>query len=126
MTNTIDLIEGLTISTPVSNLDTSIAWYEDILGFKLLYRVDEIAWCEMSTSVSNVNLGLSEVEKPTPGGATPTFGVSDINAAKSSLEAKGVRIDGDIMVIDQMVSLLTFYDPDNNALMFYQEPDKND
>lgn len=28
--------------------------------------------------------------------------------------------DGDIMTIEDMVSLLTFYDQDDNSLMFYQ------
>ena len=55
-----------------------------------------------------------------PGGATPTFGVSDIGEAKASLEARGVRMDGDVMEIENMVRLLTFFDPDDNALMFFQ------
>jgi hypothetical protein len=62
----------------------------------------------------------TSVEKPNPGGATPTFGVKDINAAREALEANGVRIDGDVVTIDNMVSLLTFYDADDNALMFFQ------
>jgi hypothetical protein len=46
--------------------------------------------------------------------------VKDINAAREALEANGVRIDGDVVTIDNMVSLLTFYDADDNALMFFQ------
>ena len=57
-----------------------------------------------------------------PGGATLTFGVKDIEAAKAELVAKGVRLDGDINDIPGLVRLLTFYDPDDNALMFYQMP----
>ena len=56
-----------------------------------------------------------------PGGATPTFGVQDIKAAEVSLRSKDVRIDGDIVTIKGMVSLLMFYDQDNNSLMFYQD-----
>lgn len=111
---------GLTISTPVSDLDQAIDWYKKVLGFELQYRMDDIGWCEVVSPVANVTVGLSVVEKPNPGGATPTFGVKDINAARASLEANGVRIDGDIMTIDKLVSLLTFYDVDDNALMFYQ------
>jgi len=120
MPDAIDYQGGLTLSMPVSNLQTSINWYEEILGFKLQYRMDDIGWCELSSPVPDVNVGLSVVEKPNPGGATPTFGVNDINAAKTALEAKGVRIDGDVVTIEKMVSLLTFYDPDDNSLMFFQ------
>ena len=111
---------GLTISMPVGDLEQSISWYEETLGFKLQYRMDDIGWCELVSPVTDVNVGLSVVEKPTTGGATPTFGVKDINAARKSLEAHDVRIDGDIVTIENMVSLLTFYDPDDNALMFFQ------
>lgn len=111
---------GLTVSMPVADLQKAIDWYKDVLGFELAYRMDDIGWCEVVSPVTNVNMGLSVVEKPNPGGATPTFGVKDINAARASLEANGVRIDGDVVTIENMVSLLTFYDADDNALMFFQ------
>ena len=111
---------GLTLSLPVSNLDEAINWYQSILGFELKYRMDDLGWCELGSSVDNVNVGLSVVEEPNPGGATPTFGVQDMQAAEATLKAKGVRLDGDIVTIEGMVSLLTFYDQDDNSLMFYQ------
>ena len=120
MSGTPDYADGLTLSMPVADLDNAIAWYERVLGFSLLYRMDDLGWCEMKSPVADVNVGLSVVESPNPGGATPTFGVSDIAAAKATLEDAGVRIDGDIMTIEGMVSLVTFYDPDDNALMFFQ------
>ena len=113
---------GLTCSLGVTDLDRSIAWYRDVLGFEFLYRMEQIAWCELKTAVARVNIGLSEVEKGGgPGGATLTFGVTDIEAAKAELDRRGVRQDGPIRDIPEMVRLLTFYDPDDNALMFYQE-----
>lgn len=121
MTEHIQFDGGLTLSLPVSNLDEAIDWYQKTLGFELKYRLDDVGWCELGSSVDKVNIGLSVVESPNPGGATPTFGVQDINTAKATLESMGVRIDGDIITIDGLVSLLTFYDQDNNSLMFYQE-----
>src|SRR5688572_1708172 len=113
---------GLTCSLGVSRLDRSIPWYRDVLGFELLYRLEQIAWCELKTGVERVNVGLSEVEEPGgKGGATLTFGVTDIEAAKAELDRQGIRQDGPIQDIPDMVRLLTFYDPDDNALMFYQE-----
>lgn len=115
---------GLTCAFGVTSLDRSIAWYQDVLGMSLLYRRDDIAWCELSTGVANVNVGLSERrDGGGAGGATLTFGVTDLEAAKAELERHSVRLDGDIMEIDGLVRLLTFYDPDDNALMFYQMPE---
>ena len=111
---------GLTVSMSVSDLDRAIDWYQRVLGFELEYRMDDIGWCELKSSVAKVNVGLSVVETPNPGGATPTFGVEDIESAKSSLEAAKARIDGDIITIENMVRFMTFYDADDNALMFYQ------
>ena len=83
---------------------------------------DDIAWCELSTGVARVNVGLGEREEAGgKGGATLTFGVADIEAAKAELDRHGVRQDGPIRDIPGMVRLLTFYDPDDNALMFYQD-----
>lgn len=113
---------GLTCSMGVTSLDKSIAWYRDVLGFSLLYRMEEIAWCELSTGVARVNVGLGEREEAGgTGGATLTFGVADIDAAKAELDRHEVRQDGPIRDIPDMVRLLTFYDPDDNALMFYQD-----
>jgi len=118
----IDYDGGLTCSCGVTDLDRSIAWYRDMLGFELLYRLEHIAWCELKTGVERVNIGLSEVEEAGgKGGATLTFGVTDIEAAKAELDRHGIRQDGPIRDIPDMVRLLTFYDPDDNALMFYQE-----
>ena len=113
---------GLTCAMGVSDLDRSIAWYRDTLGFHLLYRLEDNAWCELQTGVERVNLGLSQVEEAGgKGGATLTFGVEDIEAAKSELDSLEIRQDGPIRDIPGLVRLLTFYDPDDNALMLYED-----
>jgi len=113
---------GLTCSIGVSDLDRSIGWYTDVLGFDLLYKRDDLAWCELKTGVERVNVGLSQVEEAGGrGGATLTLGVTDIDAAKAELDRHDVRQDGEIREIPDLVRLLTFFDPDDNALMFYQE-----
>jgi predicted enzyme related to lactoylglutathione lyase len=117
----LDYVAELTASMAVSDLDASVAWYERVLGFKLLYRVEEIGWCEMATHMPGINVGLSESrEVPQGGGATNVWGVTDIAAAKAHLEAHEVRLDGDIQTVPDLVHLLTFYDPDGNAMMLSQ------
>lgn len=112
---------GLTCSMQCADLDKAIAWYTEVLGFEVLYKIDDMGWCELRSPVERVNVGLSQVEAPeVKGGATLTFGVKDIDAARDTLESQDVRFDGDTMTIPDMVRLATFYDPDGNKLMLYQ------
>ncbi len=111
---------GLTISIQVSDIDKSIEWYQNVAGFKLLYHLKEMGWCELSSPVDKVYVGLSQVEKPKVGGPVPTFGVKDIDHARKLLEGKGVKFDGETMEIPGMVKLATWFDPDGNAFMLFQ------
>ncbi len=117
-----DFDGGLTCSLPCSDLSASIRWYENILNFKLLFRLDDMGWCELSTPVAGVTLGFSQVERPeVRGGATLTWGVNDIDSARIALEAQGVPFDGETITIPETVRLATFFDPDGNKHMFYQD-----
>ena len=122
MKNDLGFDGGLTCAMQCTDLDKAIAWYQEMLGFAQLYRVDDMGWCELRSPVDRVNVGLSEVEKPeVKGGATLTFGVSDIDAARASLESLEVKFDGDTATFPGMVRLATFYDLDGNKLMLYQD-----
>ncbi len=117
----LDFVPEITASMSVKDLDSAVQWYEKILGFKLLYRVDEIGWAELSTHMPGVNVGLSQNESVVQGGgATNVWSVADIDAAKAHLMTHGVTQDGEIQTIPDMVKLLTFFDPDGNAMMFAQ------
>ena len=122
----IDYVPELTASMAVTNIERSIEWYGSILGFTLLYRAEEIGWCEMASHMPGITVGLSENQSVQQGGgATNVWGVSDIEAAKAHLDAHGVRQDGDIQTIPGLVRLLTFYDPDGNAMMLAQSLAQN-
>lgn len=114
----LDYEPELTCSLGVTDIERSIAWYSDILGFKLLYRADDIGWCELATGVPGVNVGLSQNESVSQGGgATNVWAVKNIEAAKAVLDAANVRQDGDIQHIPGLVKLITFYDLDGNQMM---------
>jgi catechol 2,3-dioxygenase-like lactoylglutathione lyase family enzyme len=112
--------QNMVISIGVSDLDRAIEWYKDALGLELVYKLDQYGWCEMSTATKHVTIGLGQNEDLKTGGATPTFGVQDIDAARKHLESKDVRFDGDTYEIEGMVKLATFYDPDGNSFMLAQ------
>jgi predicted enzyme related to lactoylglutathione lyase len=121
MASTLDYNRTLTCAIAVGNLKQALDWYQSVLGFEIDYRMDEMGWAELSTPVPGVTVGLSEVENPqVKGGATLVFGVRDIEAAKQRLETRKVRFDGDVMTIEGMVKLATFYDPDGNKFMLSQ------
>jgi len=125
MTTDLGFDGGLTCAFPCSDMERSIAWYRDVLGFTLLYKLDDMGWCELRTSVDRVNVGFSQVEEPeVKGGPTLTFGVEDIERTRKALEDQGVAFDGEIQTIEGMVRLTTFYDPDGNKLMLYQDLEK--
>ena len=114
---------GLTCALSVSDIGASMQWYQEVLGFELLYHLDEMGWCELKSPVAKVNVGLSQVETmPSPGGnAVLTWGVADIDKARAGLEAANVRFDGETQTIPEMVKLATFFDPDGNCFMLYQD-----
>jgi len=111
---------GLTISMPVKDLNKAIEFYENVVGFKTQYRLDDMGWAELTTSVARVNIGLSQVETPKVGEQTPVFGVDDIDRARKVLEDRGAKFDGDTMEIPDMVRLATFFDLDGNPIMLFQ------
>ena len=110
----------ITLSTPVGNLEDSIAWFRDMLGFEEVFKVPEAGWAEVSTSADGVSIGLEAGGAAEGRGTTPVFGVVDIDAARSELEGKGVRFEGDTVELPGMVKLATFFDPDGNRFMFAQ------
>ena len=113
----IEYADHLTISCGVADLDKAIDWYRDLLGFEVIYKLEDMGWCELRTQWNGISIGLGQSEEPKVGGTTPVFGVRDIEAARSHLESNGVRFDGETQVIPDMVKLATFYDPDGNPWM---------
>jgi catechol 2,3-dioxygenase-like lactoylglutathione lyase family enzyme len=116
----LEMVGELTCALGVSDIKRSISWYQAVLNMELMYHDEAMAWCELSSGISKVSVGLGQVELVTPGGATLVWGVSDINAAKAHLDALGVAQDGDIEHIAGLVKLLSFRDPDGNDLKFSQ------
>ncbi|ACY13327.1 VOC family protein [Haliangium ochraceum] len=111
---------GLTCALTVKDLDASLEWYQEVLGFRLLYRSGN--WCELGTDVDGVTVGLSQSSQEiADGGAVLTFGVFDVESVRQSLEKSSVTVEGDIQVIQNLAKLLSFRDPSGNKLMFYED-----
>ncbi|MEP0767638.1 MAG: VOC family protein [Fimbriimonadia bacterium] len=112
----------VTCAITVRDMKKSAHWYGSVLGFELLYEMEEMGWCEMKTHIEGVTVGLSQsADEPIqPGGTTLVFGVEDMEQAVASLRNHNVPLDGDVRTIADMVKLANFRDPDGNLLMFAQ------
>ncbi|MDV7340365.1 VOC family protein [Terasakiella sp. A23] len=117
----IELDNTITLALSVSDRHASAKWYQDNLGFEVIYHADDVGWSELKTKTDGVTLGLGEQTEPAPGNSVPVFGIGDIDVARKALENVGVKFDGPTETIEGMVSTATFYDPDGNALMLAQD-----
>jgi predicted enzyme related to lactoylglutathione lyase len=103
----------------VSDWEAAQEFYGETLGLEKVFGSDEMGWIEYSTGVDKAVIGIGKGEVK-PGGCCPVLGVDDIEAAKADLVSKGVKFEGDIKVVENMVKLATFHDPDGNVLMLAQ------
>ena len=117
----VSLENTITLAMSVRDRHASAEWYRAKLGFELIHHIDEAGWTEMRTKTEGVTLGLGEQSEPSPGNTVPVFGVADIETARATLEAAGVKFDGETETVEGMVSTATFYDLDGNALMLAQD-----
>lgn len=122
MSSTLGYDGGIAIGLPVLSLDEAVKWYTEVLELELIFQMDEVGWAELKTHTPGTTIGLSQVEEvKVGGGGTITLGVKDVPAARTILEERGVKFDGETQVIPGMVTLATFFDPDGNTLMLYQD-----
>lgn len=117
----ISLDNTITIALSVTDRHVSAKWYEDVLGFEVMYHADEAGWSEIKTNTTGVVIGLGEHTKPAPGNCVPVFGIADLDSARQKMEEANIKFDGETDVIEGMVKTATFYDPDGNALMLAQD-----
>src|SRR4051812_25245231 len=100
----------------------ALAWYRDVLGFEVVFELESWGWAQLQSPVTGLLIGIGQSEEVKQGGgATLTFTVADIDAARAYLEGEGVRFDGETSQVEDMVRLATFYDPDGNALMLAEQ-----
>ena len=107
----------------VADLDASIRFYTEMLGFQVTERRDDLKFAHLATNVKGLEIGLSAGAPPAGSGSIVlNISVADVAAARAALEARGVTFPRPTAVIPGKVSLAEFKDPDGNRLRFAGPP----
>jgi len=104
----------------VSDLECSIQFYRDVLGFKFLSR-DVVARFDIDGVLFEIAPAPPRHQKPRSGNARLCLRVDDVEAALRDLKAKGVSTGG---WQDKSNGVLgSLEDPDGNEICLWQYRD---
>lgn len=104
------------------DLDQAVEFYQNLLGLKLLFKVEE--WAEFD--LDGQRLALRRVDRwepESPAGAMVHLETHSIELVVEVLKNKGVRFVQDIQELPYG-KLAAFLDPDGNRLGLYQALDE--
>ena len=73
---------SLLVQIGVSDLDRSIRFYRDMLGFTVTERRDDLQFAHMATNVSGLEIGLNQQENP-KGSGSVVLNISVVDAASA-------------------------------------------
>lgn len=122
MAEPVAFVPVVVATVAIKDLKTALAWYEEKLQMPMVYAVDDIGWAEITTPVPGLTIGLSTNAAGAGVGENVvlTLGVADIDAARATLESRGVQFTGPTDELPGMVKLATFHDLDGNMFMLAQ------
>ena len=99
----------------VSDLEASIAWYEDVLGFRATFRLADYA----GLSLGGAHIHLARWEPP----ITAAFYLRlarGVDEYVASIEAKGARLNSALKDQNYGMREATVHDPDRNEIYIGQ------
>ncbi len=111
--------DTLLVQLRVADLDRSIAFYTETLGFELELRNDDLKWARVKPGIPGVTIGLGASDAATVKGSgtvSMNFGVNNLDETRAILESKGVQFLGPTIDIPGVVRLADLKDPDGNMI----------
>ena len=121
MSTSTDLVTGVDfVAIPTQDFETAVAFYAETLGLHRSAYRPERGFAEFETG--NLTLSIIDAEKMGLEHHTMrhevALHVDDVQAARQTLEQRGVEFRGDIL--DTGVCHMAFFaDPEGNALMLH-------
>lgn len=101
----------------VSNLERTLAFYTETLGFKVLFYDTNNRKAMVATNTKDCIIGFAEAQSIAPSSTCTTFEVENLEEAVQVLQEKDVEFKDGILEIPGMVKLATFNDPDGYKMM---------
>lgn len=111
---------GLVIWYNVTNLERTLAFYTEGLGFAVDYQDEANRMTIVKTNTEDCFIGLAEAKTVVPVTSATTFEVKDIEQAFAQLKNRGIKFTGEIETIPDFVKLATFTDPDGHSFELSQ------
>lgn len=112
---------GIGFNYNVSDLERTMAFYTEKLGFQLISHDVAQGQARLATANRDCFIGFAESQSVFPSSTCTTFEVENIEQAVQILQEKGVEFDGEITVIPNVVKLAAFTDPDGYKLMLFSQ-----
>jgi catechol 2,3-dioxygenase-like lactoylglutathione lyase family enzyme len=100
------------------DMDAAVAFYRDVVGLPLRRR-DGDAWAEFEAGGARFALHGTEDGAAARSG-TAVFRVPDLDAARWTLEQRGVLFEPHVGEVEGFARFATFHDPDGNPLQIIE------
>lgn len=111
------LKSGLTVWYNVKDLERTMDFYTNKLGFEVAFVMKEEGMAMVKTNTKECWIGFSAAEEVVPSTSSTVFEVDNIDETIEELTNKGVQFIGEVENVPGMVKLATFTDPDGHNLM---------
>ena len=102
----------------VKDIKSSVKYYTDVVGLKLMELNEEYGWAELEGHEGGTRLGIAQEnakEKMLAGqNAVITFTVGDLKKTKETMVKKGAKCEGEVVEVPGHVKMQTMVDTDGN------------
>ena len=103
--------DELLIQIAVTDLDAACTFYSEVMGLQLEERVESLKWAKFLLP-TGARLGVGEQADAAGSGSTSiNLSVRQLDAARATLEGRGIEFDGPTVEIPGVVRLADFVDP---------------
>ena len=106
----------------VSDVDASVRFYTELLGFTLCGRFEEFAFVDVHGTMLTLSGDLAKARPPAPAPVELVLAVNGVRDAYAKLRARGVSFLNEPHLIDGTNEVANFQDPDGHHLSLYGEP----